>query len=65
MTCRMSSYKEVAGIHAYVENPLEIIAKKAFHRADNFTPRDVFDMAVVYELRWSPLSRQKRAEVKL
>jgi hypothetical protein len=44
-------YKEVAGIHVYVENPLEIIAKKAFHRAENFTPRDVFDMAVVYEHR--------------
>ena len=38
-------------IDTYVENPLEIIAKKAFHRTDNFTPRDVFDMAVVYEHR--------------
>jgi hypothetical protein len=31
-----------------VEHPVEIIAKKIYHRADVFKPRDVFDLAVVY-----------------
>ena len=44
------SLKEVvAGVYAYVEDPVEIMAKKLVYRTDYFTPRDVFDLAVVYD----------------
>jgi len=39
--------REVAGVYAYVEDPVEIVAKKIIYRADNFKPRDIFDLAVV------------------
>jgi hypothetical protein len=32
-----------------VETPREIIAKKVFHRAADFTARDLFDFALVIE----------------
>jgi hypothetical protein len=41
---------QVATIHGrkvLLDKPEEIIAKKCFYRADGFTARDVFDMAVV------------------
>jgi len=41
--------REVAGVYAYVEDPVEIAAKKIIYRADNFKPRDIFDLAVVYD----------------
>ena len=41
--------REVAGVQAYVEDPVEIVAKKIIYRADSFKPRDIFDLAVVYD----------------
>lgn len=32
----------------YLDDPLEIVAKKIFYREDSFKERDMFDMAVVY-----------------
>jgi len=40
--------REIAGVYAYVESPAEILAKKIVYRADNFKPRDIFDLAVAY-----------------
>jgi predicted nucleotidyltransferase component of viral defense system len=37
----------VLGRPAKVETPIEIVAKKCFYRADHFTARDIFDLAVV------------------
>lgn len=37
--------------YAYVENPVEIVAKKMIYRADQFKARDIFDLAVVYDRR--------------
>jgi len=42
------SFIKVAGNYAYVEHPVEIIAKKIQYRAEDFTPRDVFDLAIVF-----------------
>ncbi len=39
----------ICGFDAHVESPIEIIAKKIHYRADEFTPRDVFDLATVYK----------------
>lgn len=41
--------EEIIGRPVLVETPREIIAKKVFHRAANFTARDLFDLAVVIE----------------
>ena len=49
------SFKKVAGIYANMENPVEIVAKKMIYRADEFKPRDVFDLAVVYDKRKADL----------
>jgi hypothetical protein len=32
-----------------MDNPVEIVAKKMIYRADEFKPRDIFDLAVVYQ----------------
>jgi hypothetical protein len=37
----------VRGRNAKVETPLEIVAKKCLYRADRFTARDIFDLAVL------------------
>lgn len=42
------SVENIDGRHIRMESPLEIIAKKIFYRHDHFTPRDVFDLAMVY-----------------
>ena len=34
---------------ANVEKPIEIVAKKCFYRAVDFTSRDIFDLAVLLE----------------
>lgn len=45
------SFLKVASTYAYVEDPVEIVAKKIFYRAAEFKPRDIFDLAVVYDRR--------------
>lgn len=37
----------VRGRTVNVETPIEIVAKKCFYRADHFTARDIFDLAVL------------------
>ncbi|MCY0872258.1 MAG: nucleotidyl transferase AbiEii/AbiGii toxin family protein, partial [Acidithiobacillus caldus] len=47
--CLIANSTQVATIHGrsvLLDKPEEIIAKKCFYRADGFTARDVFDMAV-------------------
>jgi hypothetical protein len=39
----------LAGRLVRCEDPVEIAAKKVFWRNDRFTPRDIFDLAVVYD----------------
>lgn len=40
--------KEFLGENIFVEDPVEIICKKIYHRGKQVLPRDVFDLAVVY-----------------
>lgn len=42
------SYIRILDSYVYVEHPVEIIAKKIYYRAEEFKPRDVFDLAVVF-----------------
>ncbi len=37
----------VRGRAVKVETPVEVVAKKCFYRADHFTARDIFDLAVL------------------
>ncbi|TES60683.1 nucleotidyl transferase AbiEii/AbiGii toxin family protein [Burkholderia cepacia] len=41
--------REIRGRMVMTETPVEIVAKKAFYRAQGFTARDLFDMALVLE----------------
>jgi hypothetical protein len=41
--------RTIRGREASVETPIEVVAKKCFYRAADFTVRDVFDLAVVLE----------------
>lgn len=43
------SFTKVMDVFVYVEHPVEIIAKKIHYRCDEFKPRDIFDLAVVYD----------------
>lgn len=49
---RISNYKPVQAIiegeKIFLDHPVEIIAKKIEHRANEFKARDVFDLAIVY-----------------
>lgn len=40
---------EVLGREVLLETPVEIVAKKLWHRGDRATPRDLLDLAVVIE----------------
>lgn len=42
------SLKSIDGKSIYVDNPVEIIAKKIEYRAEEFKARDIFDLSVVY-----------------
>lgn len=44
--CR-PALEDVCGTEVYVDSAVEIVAKKIHFRADDFKPRDVFDLAVV------------------
>ena len=43
------TYKKIGEHYAWVEHPIDIVAKKIHFRAEEFKPRDVFDLAVVYQ----------------
>jgi hypothetical protein len=51
ITALKPTSRQVAGVHANVEDPVEIVAKKMIYRTDEFKPRDVFDLAIVYDRR--------------
>ena len=40
--------QKILNQYVYVDHPVEIVAKKIHFRAEDFKPRDVFDLAVVY-----------------
>jgi len=45
--------KEIFFNHrVFLENPVEIIVKKMFYRGGDVLPRDIFDMACVYQSSW-------------
>ena len=44
-----------------MDHPVEIVAKKIYHRADTFKPRDVFDLAVVYNAYSDAMLRNAKA----
>jgi hypothetical protein len=46
---RATQTRMLAGRLVHCEDPVEIAAKKVFWRSDRFTPRDIFDLAVVYD----------------
>lgn len=48
--CR-PQFEDVLGTKVYVDSPVEIVAKKIRFRAEEFKPRDVFDLAVVYSFQ--------------
>lgn len=48
LSSKVPSYEKILGEHIYVDNPVEIIAKKIHYRAEEFKPRDVFDLAIVF-----------------
>lgn len=41
-------FKSIENIYLYVDSPIEIVAKKIEYRFEEFKPRDVFDLAIVY-----------------
>jgi predicted nucleotidyltransferase component of viral defense system len=41
--------KHIRGRDVRVEQPIEIVAKKCFYRAADFTARDIFDLAVLLD----------------
>ncbi|WP_155636862.1 nucleotidyl transferase AbiEii/AbiGii toxin family protein [Burkholderia gladioli] len=49
LTEQATAEREIRGRMVTTETPVEIIAKKAFYRAQGFTGRDLFDMALVLE----------------
>ena len=48
ITSFIPSQHDFYGQHIYVEDPVEIICKKIYHRGKQVLPRDIFDLAVVY-----------------
>jgi len=54
----------VLGAVVNVEHPVEIVAKKIYHRADAFMPRDVFDLAVVFGTYRNDILRNAEAFAK-
>lgn len=48
---RQPVLETIRDVTLFVDDPVEVIAKKVFYRADEFKSRDVFDLAVVYSMR--------------
>jgi hypothetical protein len=42
-------FRKIFGHYSYIDQPTEIIAKKIHFRSDEFKPRDIFDLAFVFE----------------
>ncbi|MDP3086761.1 MAG: hypothetical protein Q8M99_01005 [Methylotenera sp.] len=43
------------GRNIFLETPIEIVAKKIWHRGDSATPRDLLDLAMVIDHHYSEL----------
>lgn len=50
---------EVLGREVLLETPVEIVAKKLWHRGDRATPRDLLDLAVVIEHAYDAILQNK------
>ncbi|GAB1253061.1 nucleotidyl transferase AbiEii/AbiGii toxin family protein [Desulfovibrio falkowii] len=48
ITSCIPTLQNINGKDIYVDNPVEIIAKKIYYRAEEFRARDVFDMSLVF-----------------
>lgn len=46
---------EVLGRNILLETPIEIVAKKLWHRGDRATPRDLLDLAIVIDQHYSEI----------
>lgn len=46
---------EVLGRNILLETPIEIVAKKLWHRGDRATPRDLLDLAMVIDHQYSEI----------
>ena len=40
---------EIYGSTLYLDDPVEIVSKKVFYRGSQVMPRDIFDLAIVYD----------------
>jgi hypothetical protein len=61
LTAAPAKLEEVLGRRILVETSTEIVAKKLWHRGENFTARDLFDLAMVAELE--PIALQEIAPI--
>lgn len=50
---------EVLGREVLLETPVEVVAKKLWHRGDRATPRDLLDLAVVIEYAYDAILQNK------
>lgn len=51
VSSRKASLREICGYSVFVEDSIETIAKKIHYRGEEFTARDVFDLATVYKFQ--------------
>ena len=55
---------EVLGRNILLETPIEIVAKKIWHRGDRATPRDLLDLAMVIDHHYSEILEHSGVFVK-
>jgi len=55
------SFIKVLDTYVNVEHPVEIVAKKIHYRAEKFKPRDMFDLAVVFDAQRESMLRNAGA----
>jgi len=55
---------EVLGRNILLETPLEIVAKKLWHRGDRATPRDLIDLAIVIDRHYSEILDHRQVFAK-
>lgn len=55
---------EVLGRNILLETPIEIVAKKLWHRGDRATPRDLLDLAMVIDRHYSEILDHRDIFVK-
>jgi hypothetical protein len=59
LTAQPFARDEVQGREVLLETPVEIVAKKLWHRGDRATPRDLLDLAVVIEHEYDAILQNK------